>query len=219
MASSDDAGVLKVAHGSADRVDVLREQRGYDIAAIALSPDGRLLAVSAVHERGVDWRIRIWDVVDGEIVETLPTAANDLVFTHDGTRLITAHPGARATVWDVASWAPVSEFRGHSGPLYAVAVTADGATVATSGTSGTILLWDPSTGLERLTLASRGRGVPNLAFSPDGTRLASADVDGNLRIWALELDDLIAIARSELTRALTDAECRQYLHLDACPSP
>jgi len=44
-------------------------------------------------------------------------------------------------------------------------------------------------------------------------------VDGNLRIWALELDDLITIARSELTRALSDAECRQYLHLDACPSP
>jgi len=218
MASSDDSGVVKVAHGSADRVDVLREQRGYDIAAIALSPYGRLLAVSAVHEREVDRRIRIWDVLDGEVVETLPTAANDLVFTRDGTRLITAHPGARVIAWDVASWEPVSDFRGHSGQLFAVAVTADGATVAASGTSGTIRLSDTSTGLEGLTLAGHEGGVPSLAFSPDGTRLASADVDGNLRIWALELDDLITIARSELTRALTDAECRQHLHLDACAS-
>ena len=219
MASSDDSGRVKIAHGSADRVDVLREKRGYDIVAIALSPDGRLLAVSTIPEREVGWRVRIWDVRDGEVVKTLRTVANDLVFTRDGTRLITAHQGARAIVWDVASWERVSEFRGHSGQLFAVDVTADGATVATSGTNGTIRLSDPSTGLERLTLTGHERGVPSLAFSPDGARLASADVDGNLRIWALELDDLITIARSELTRALSDAECRQYLHLDACPSP
>ncbi|CAN5915355.1 hypothetical protein BH23ACT10_BH23ACT10_06220 [soil metagenome] len=29
----------------------------------------------------------------------------------------------------------------------------------------------------------------------------------------------IAIARDKLTRDLTDAECREYLHVDACPDP
>jgi hypothetical protein len=38
-----------------------------------------------------------------------------------------------------------------------------------------------------------------------------------VRVWALDLDDLIAIARREVTRELTDDECRQYLHLpDGC---
>jgi hypothetical protein len=37
-------------------------------------------------------------------------------------------------------------------------------------------------------------------------------------VWALDLDDLIAIAHDKLTRELSDEECRQYLHVDACPS-
>ncbi len=54
--------------------------------------------------------------------------------------------------------------------------------------------------------------VSGLDFSPDGKRLASATPDGVVRVWALDLDELIAIAEAELTRGLTDDECRQYLH-------
>jgi hypothetical protein len=54
-----------------------------------------------------------------------------------------------------------------------------------------------------------------VSFSPDGTRLASTSCDG-VRIWALDIDDLLEIARREVPRALTDEECRQYLHVDQC---
>ena len=56
-----------------------------------------------------------------------------------------------------------------------------------------------------------------MSFSRDGAQLASGSSDGSVRIWALDLDDLIAIAKSELTRSLTNEECRQYLHVDRCP--
>jgi WD40 repeat protein len=56
--------------------------------------------------------------------------------------------------------------------------------------------------------------VSGLDFSPDGERLASASADGVVRVWTLDLDELISIANDELTRGLTDDECRQYLHLD-----
>jgi hypothetical protein len=42
--------------------------------------------------------------------------------------------------------------------------------------------------------------------------------DGIFRVWALDLDELIALAQSRVTRTLTDEECQQYLHLDACPA-
>ena len=45
--------------------------------------------------------------------------------------------------------------------------------------------------------------------------LASVDEDGLVRVWALDLDDLITIAKDRLTRTLTDAECRQYLLREA----
>ena len=45
-----------------------------------------------------------------------------------------------------------------------------------------------------------------------------AACDG-VRIWALDIDDLLEIARQQVqvTRSLTDEECRQYLHVDRCP--
>jgi hypothetical protein len=39
-----------------------------------------------------------------------------------------------------------------------------------------------------------------------------------MRGWALDLDELVEIAESELTRTFTDQECRQYLHMPTCPS-
>jgi hypothetical protein len=41
--------------------------------------------------------------------------------------------------------------------------------------------------------------------------------DGTARLYDLELEQLLALARERLTRALTDAECSRYLHRDECP--
>ena len=38
----------------------------------------------------------------------------------------------------------------------------------------------------------------------------------DIEFGALDLDDLIAIARRRVTRGLTAAECRQYLRERAC---
>jgi len=56
-----------------------------------------------------------------------------------------------------------------------------------------------------------------VAYSPDGKRLASSSVDGTTRVYAVDVDDLVALARSRLTRWFTPAECKQYLHMDVCP--
>ena len=60
--------------------------------------------------------------------------------------------------------------------------------------------------------------VGSVTFSPDGNELASVGADGVVRVWALDRDDLVEIAERKVTRSLTDAECRQYLHVDACGS-
>lgn len=45
--------------------------------------------------------------------------------------------------------------------------------------------------------------------------LASWADDGT-RVWALDIDDLLEIARRNVTRSLSDEECRRYLHVAAC---
>jgi hypothetical protein len=47
----------------------------------------------------------------------------------------------------------------------------------------------------------------------------TAGEDGVVRVWLLDLDDLLALADDRRTRDLTDEECRQYLHTDRCEAP
>jgi hypothetical protein len=37
-----------------------------------------------------------------------------------------------------------------------------------------------------------------------------------VRVWAVDIDDLIAIAKRNVTRGLTGDECRRYLHSRDC---
>jgi hypothetical protein len=47
--------------------------------------------------------------------------------------------------------------------------------------------------------------------------VATTALDGTVRIYTLDAEELAALARSRLTRRLTDEECRKFLHTDKCP--
>ena len=78
-------------------------------------------------------------------------------------------------------------------------------------------VWDVATGAEVQTLPGHTQGIYGVAFSPDGTRLATASSDGTARVYVLRIDELVGLARARLTRAWTADECRQFLHLERCP--
>ena len=78
-------------------------------------------------------------------------------------------------------------------------------------------MWDATSGKELLTLTGHTSRVLGIAFSPDGTRLATASVDRTARVYAASIEELMALARSRLTRTWTLVECKKYLQLDTCP--
>jgi len=43
--------------------------------------------------------------------------------------------------------------------------------------------------------------------------------DHVVHVYELNIEDLIALAKSRLTRELTQNECQKYLHVEACPAP
>ena len=66
-------------------------------------------------------------------------------------------------------------------------------------------------------LHGHSNAVNGVAFSPDGKRLATASEDGNVQVYALEVRELLNLARSRVTRAFTAEECQRYFQPETCP--
>jgi WD40 repeat protein len=125
--------------------------------------------------------------------------------------------GRRAEIRDVESGRRVAVLAAPSSDISALAFSPDGSLVATGHADGAVRLFGADTGRQRLTLPGNACAVDDLSFSPDGTKLASTSACDGARVWALDLDDLLRIARQNVTRSLSDEECLQYLHEEQCP--
>lgn len=103
------------------------------------------------------------------------------------------------TIWDVRNFgAPVATFKANTTFPEALAWSPDGEVLASTGSGGTIQLWNSETwDLTRLIelgqLPEPFLGtISGLAWSADSTRLALGSADGKVRIWDLDDDRAIA---------------------------
>ena len=145
--------------------------------AVAFSPDGRTLAVGS--------GIGIW-LYDAEGIGApvlLPAAGevHSLAFSHDGTILAGVGPDDGAVLlWDPGTRRETASLGRGSRCL---ALSPDGATLASGSGDGTVMLWDVATGTRAGTLEGHSGLVNSLAFSPDGATLASGSADKSVKVW------------------------------------
>ena len=181
---------------------------GDAVLCVRFSSDGQRILSG-----GYDNTARIWDIDSGQVLQTLlghtwwVWAAE---FSPDDGRIVTASQDGKAIVWQLAAegeqngYEMLTEFTQHEGPIYDAKFSADGSSVATAGYDRRVLLWDPDA-VEPVDIANRldqradppapyqelsvhDGPVRAVAFSSDGTLVASGGQDNVVRIWDLNTE-------------------------------
>ena len=164
--------------------------------AVAFSPDGKILASG-----GYD-KLRFWDIATGREVRAFPEVwqgggfCSAFAFAPDGTTLAAGSGWSSGPIhlWDVATGKQLFQTPNAGGPgesrhLQSLAFSPDGNTIAAAYGDRSISLLDARSGDALLDLQLGKKGCPCIAFSPDGSLLASG-IDkegvGTIGIWNLE---------------------------------
>jgi len=139
----------------------------------------------------------VWDIHSGQLIAALKDTGTVVAASRTGTRVVRVGAGT-ASSWELAS----NRLRDLVVPgdaVRAAAISADGSVVATGGQSGTIWLWNGSTGEHLDSLRFGGAPIRALDFNFDDTSLVATTTTGAVRVLACEIcrppGALVALAR------------------------
>src|SRR5207249_5432079 len=142
--------------------------------------------------------LRFWDVALQTLQRTVPLpcitdSTQRFHFALRGNRLAAADDDGIITLHDTKMGGVIGKFKAHAGGIQALTFSPDARLLATAGADNTIKLWDMATQKELAGVSSHKESAPQgslqsargLAFSPDGSLLASAsfaEMVGILRV-------------------------------------
>jgi WD40 repeat protein len=133
--------------------------------------------------------VTIWDWEARRRLITLQGHSSGITvlsFAPDGSRLVSGDSAGIVKIWDVTTGQERASLWAcePGGCLTAIAISPDGARLATAGfLDRSVRFWDAASGEPRGELPKSGSGVTDLAFSPDGATLALARGDGTIPLW------------------------------------
>jgi WD40 repeat protein len=170
---------------------------------VAFSPDGTRFA-----SPGSDSIVWVREAATGRVEHQLKQHTGVVwraAFSPDGRRLASASEDKTVRVWDATTGRLIHPLKGHTGPVRSVVFSPDGALLASAGgqagdeviggPGGEVSIWDAATGQSIRTLPQgQSEHVCNLAFSPDGKRLASVGGSKTIKVWEVSTgQELLAL--------------------------
>jgi cytochrome c len=175
IASASWDGTARVTTREGGAADAFEGHQG-PVNGVAFLPGGGLVTAS------YDATLRIWPADAGAPrIVTLPAPLNGVVVAPDGEIAVAAADGR------LRLFGPDGQARGEVAvgetPLIALALSADGTTLAAGGLRGQVALIDRAARRIRATLVGPGLPVWSLAFLPDGRQILSGGADRLVRRW------------------------------------
>jgi WD40 repeat protein len=202
---------------SGKRLRSLPDPRLGSVQSVAFSPDSTMLATG---DHGGDvtlWRPATGRRIGGPFsVATKNSDVQSLAFSPDAAALAVADADGSTTLLAVPSGTVIRRLSDPSEVL-SVAYSPDGRALVTGDHDGIIDAWDPTTGAPLGLSRSVGGQVYSLAFSADGTTLASANNSKSATLVpsVIETQSPAALAETLCRRVrtnLTRAEWNRYVH-------
>ena len=168
--------------------------------ALALSPDGKILASGAGFTEST---IRLWDVASGQEINRLHghrTMVMALMFQPDGRTLASASGDQTIRLWDMnnpTNVPPPRVLRGHKLEVWRLALLPDSSTLVSGCKDGSVYFWDATSSRDqraRITLPGR---FSSWAFDPESKSVVSLARNGSVARWRgthfQEMESLIDI--------------------------
>jgi len=190
-ASPGSAGTVSLWDARSGRLRRALRGEVFELAGVALSPDGRTLASGCR-----DGTIRLWEVLTGKAVGTLrghDAPVRTLLFTPQG-QLVSAGLDSVVRLWAVDRQTEQMAVNVATGPVMALALHPEGKWLVVGGQGSLDRTTDEAVAdIQMLELGMRTpseplrghrRGVIALAYNADGSRFASADTDRSIKIWS-----------------------------------
>lgn len=152
---------------------------GGPIMGVQVDPaSGRVISAS------FDNSVGLWQGRDPLWLEAHDAAVNTVIFLSPD-RAASGGDDFNVILWDLDA-GTARRLTGHQGKVAGLAVSPDGALLASASWDGSIGLWPlvAPDGAPRF-LQGHGSGVNAVAFGADGAQLFSASADGTVRVWDL----------------------------------
>lgn len=191
----------------AGRKVATRDLAAHALEHVAVSPDGRRLAISEV-----SGQIRILDRATGSLRATLAgplLGIRALAFHPDGRRLAAGWADGTLRLWDLEDSVEIGRFQDPSSDrspsaeiVESLVFSRDGQRLISGGRDTVLRIWDVATRRRVATLGGHNGWVHDLCFDASGQLLASAGGDGHLRLWAADrsspAEDEVSAAEQQL---------------------
>eukprot|EP00667_Euglena_gracilis_P000249 EG_transcript_249 len=181
MASGSQDSTIRI--WSSTNGELLNDLGGHTdkVVAISFAADGNTIASAAD-----DKAVCVWSSISGQLLHRLQdrdlALINSLAISGDGRFALAGYADNVARLWDCASGQLVRRLTAHQDKVSAVALSMDGALMATGGFDRLLCLWNAKGEMVR-QLKGHNHPISCLALSPDGSQMVSGSFDKTARVW------------------------------------